>query len=308
MSEALLHVGSRDIEMSNVDKVLFPEDGTTKGDLIEYYRRIADTMLPHMAGRPLTLHRFPDGIDASGFYQKEAADYYPDWIARVTVSKEGGTLKQVVCEDAATLVYLANQGCITPHVWLSRTDRPHHPDRLVIDLDPPDDDFEPVRAAAHWVLDALDEIGLPGWLMTTGSRGVHVTVPLDRGAAFNAVRTLARDLTRLIAHRHPDALTTEVRKAKRRGRLFLDVARNAYAQTAVTPYAVRPKPGAPVATPLERDELDDPSLAADRFRMGNVFRRLGQKQDPWHDIGRHARSIAEPRNRLGQLLAQEDLE
>ena len=290
-------------ETSNEDKALFGDDGPTKGDLIDYYARIADTMLPHMAGRPITMHRFPDGIDADGFYQKDAPDYFPEWIANTRQKKEGGTVDYVLCENAATLAYLANQACITPHVWLSRHDEPDHPDRVVLDLDPADDDFDAVRDAARRVADLLEEIGLVPFFQTTGSRGVHVVAPIRRGPGFDDTRALARDAMRLLASRHDDALTTEVRKGKRRGRLFLDTARNAYAQTMVTPYAVRARPHAPVATPISRRELDASDLGARTYTTANIFRRLGQTDDPWRDIDRHARDLEPARDRLDRIAS-----
>lgn len=292
-------------KISNRDKVLFPDSGVTKGDLIDYYRRIGETMLPHLRGRPLTLHRFPDGIGEEGFYQKEISDYFPDWIDRVTVPKEGGKVTHVLCENVATLAYLANQACITPHIWLSRQDRPRHPDRLVFDLDPPADDFEPVRTSARILARLLDELGLPVFLQTTGSRGIHVVVPLDRSEPFGPVRSFARDLANLLARRHPDRLTVEARKAKRGERVYLDVLRNGYAQTMVAPYSVRARPGAPVATPIEPEELENPDLGSRTYTVQNVFRRLGQKQDPWRGIGRRGRSLTRARERLGRLLAEE---
>lgn len=305
MSEEKIKVGSRIIEVANLDKVMFPDQGITQGDLVDYYRRIAETMLPYLEGRPLTMQRFPDGIDGEGFYQKEAPHYFPDWIRRVSieVKEDGRQQPQVICDDVATLVYLVDQGCITFHVWLSRADKLHHPDRLIFDLDPPDDDFEPVRSAAQSLHDVLEDIGLVPFVMTTGSRGLHVVVPLDRSADFDTVRSFARDLAGVLTKKKPDSLTTEMRKAKRGDRLFLDYLRNSYGQNSVAPYAVRAKPGAPVATPLDWDELSDPDLHSQSYTLENVFRRLGQKEDPWKGMMRHARSLSEPRQRLDELTS-----
>jgi bifunctional non-homologous end joining protein LigD len=241
-------VGRRTVEVSNPDKVLFLDDGITKGDLVDYYRRVAEFMLPHLRDHPVAMERYPDGIAGQRIFQKDVPDYFPHWIDRVKVHKEGGTLQQVVCEDAATLAYLANQACITPPVFLSRTDRP---DQLIFDLDPADDDFEEARVAALWLRSLLEELELPAFAKTTGGKGIHLTVPLDRRADFDTVRGFARDAAEELARRHPDRLTTEQRKDKRKGRLYLDVMRNAYAQTAVPPYAVRARPGATVAAPLD---------------------------------------------------------
>lgn len=297
-----IRVGRRVVSVSSLDKVLFPDTGVTKGDLIEHYRLVARRMVPHVKGRPVSMQRFPDGIAGEGFYQKDAPDYFPDWIRRATVEKKGGTVEHAVVDDAASLVYLANQNCITPHVWLSRADRLRHPDRLIFDLDPPGEDFEAVRFAAVALRDLLGELGLVPFPMTTGGRGIHVLVPLDRKAGFDAVRDFARDAAGLLADRHSDRLTTEVRKNERRGRLFLDVMRNAYAQTAVPPYAVRARPGAPVAIPIAWRELADPELSGGRWNTRNAATRL-RKKDPWEGLTRRARSLSGPRRKLDRLLA-----
>lgn len=273
---------------------MFPDDGLTKGDLVDYYYRISETMLPHVAGRPLTMHRFPNGIDAEGFYQKEAPDYFPQWIERVALEVEGGrTQHQVLCNNVATLVYLANQSCITPHVWLSRADKVRYPDKLIFDLDPPSGDFEIVREAAQALREMLQQVGLVPFVMTTGSKGLHVVTPLDRTVDFDTARAFARRLAEVLAGREPDRFTTETRKNKRRGRLFLDYLRNSYGQHGVAPYAIRAKPGAPVATPLDWDELANRNLHSQSYTMQNIFRRLGQKEDPWRDMMDHARSLME---------------
>ena len=297
-----IRVGRRTVEVSSPDKVLFPESGLTKGDLVDYYRRVAEWMVPYLKDRPLTLHRFPDGIDHAGFVQQHAPDYYPDWIARATVEKEeGGTVTHAVASDAASLVYLANQNVITPHVWLSRVDRPRHPDRLIFDLDPPGGDFDAVRRAAFAVRELLEELGLPAFVMATGSKGLHVVTPLDRRADFDAVRDFVRDASEVLAQRYPADLTVEQRKAKREGRVFLDPLRNTYAHTAVAPYAVRAKPGAPVATPLDWDEVKDPKMQPGRYTIENLFRRLARKEDPWAGMGRRACGLTAARRRLDAL-------
>ncbi len=296
-------VGGQHIELSHQDKLYFPEADLTKGDLVDYYRAIAETMLPHMQARPLSLQRFPDGLEGGGFYQKEVPDHFPAWIDRVTieVKEKETTQAQVVCNKAETLVYLANQGCLTPHGWLSRSDRLHHPDRLIFDLDPPGDDFEAVRQAAYRLRAMLQAVELVPFVMTTGSQGLHLVVPLDRSADFDAVRRFARDVAERVVARAPEQLTLETQKDKRRGRLFLDYLRNAYAQTSVVPYAVRPQPQAPVATPLDWEELDREDLHPQRYTIENIFRRLGQKADPWREIDRQARSLSEARRPLEAL-------
>ncbi|MFJ8623824.1 non-homologous end-joining DNA ligase [Kitasatospora sp. NPDC093550] len=299
-----LRVGGRTVELSRPDKVLFPEDGITKADLAAYYRSVARRMLPQLRGRPLMLERHPDGVDRSGFLQKDVPGHFPEWVHRVELPKEDGTVTYAVCDDTATLLYLAGQAVITPHRFLSRADRPDHPDRLVFDLDPPGEDFAPVREAARLLHALLDELELPSAVMTTGSRGLHVLVPLDRRDGFDEVRAFARELADLLVARHPDRLTTEARKRSRRGRLYLDVQRNAYAQTAVAPYAVRARPGAPVAAPVSWADLDDPDLTARRWTLATGDRLL--KDDPWRDVPRRGRSLNPARRRLAALADRPD--
>jgi bifunctional non-homologous end joining protein LigD len=301
MTVETLRLNSRQIDLSNQNKLYFPESGITKGDVVNYYRRIADWMLPHVAGRPLTMQRFPNGIEGQGFYQKDAPDYFPDWIKRQDLEKSGGTVSHVVCDDQATLVYLANQGCITPHLWLSKMDQPRHPDRMIFDLDPSGTEIEEVRFAARSMRELLQELGLESYLMTTGSKGFHVVVPLRPELDFDEVRTFARDAASLLAGREPRRFTVEQRKAERRGRVFLDYFRNGYAQTAVAPYAVRAIEGAPVATPVGWRELNR-KLTPGKYHLGNLFRRLAQKHDPWESIAKRPQSLAGARRKLEDLL------
>jgi bifunctional non-homologous end joining protein LigD len=301
-----LRFGPYSFETSHEDKIFFPDEGITKGDLIDYYKQVAEFLLPYIKDRPLTMRRYPDGITGESFFQKEAGDYFPDWIDRVEVKKEGGTVTHVVCNNTATLVYLANQASIELHPWLSRTSKLDYPDQLIIDLDPPGDDFSRARFAARALREIFEELDLRAFLKTTGSRGLHVLAPLDRSANFETVRDFARDVARLLVRRHPDKLTIEARKEKRRGRLLIDIARNGYAQTAVAPYSVRAKAGAPVATPLDWDELSDNRLDSRRYNIKNIFRRLGRKADPWEGLARAARSLERPRRRLNAMLEKEE--
>jgi bifunctional non-homologous end joining protein LigD len=284
--------GRNEVELSNEDKVFFPEDGITKGALIDYYARIADRLLPHLEGRPLVVQRFPDGIAESGFYQKQASDHLPDWIRTVEVELKGSddTQDLVVCDGRETLVYLANQACVVLHPWLCRAESLDRPDLLVVDVDPPgSEDFGAVRRAARQVKTLLEELDLPCFVKLTGSKGVHVVVPLDGSDDFDAVRSFARDAASVLAGREPETLTTEQRRDERHGRVYLDVGRNAYGQTAVAPYSVRPLPGAPVAAPLAWDELG--RVGPQHVTLRNIFRRLAQRDDPWHDLWRQARSL-----------------
>jgi bifunctional non-homologous end joining protein LigD len=238
-------VGCHPIHFSKADKTFFPGDGITKADLVDYYEQMADTMVVHLRGRPLMIARYPDGIAGKGFYQKDVPDYFPDWIHRVDLAKEQGTVTHVVCDEAGSLVYLAAQACITPHVWLSRADRPHHPDRLVFDLDPSGNDFSAVRAAAQMLGGALEGLGLPSYVQLTGSRGLHVVVPLDRRADFGAVRNFARDVAVLLAARDPGRLTIEQRNAV--GACFstscaTPTAKRQLHRTRFGPFRARPLP------------------------------------------------------------------
>ncbi|MFD5322326.1 non-homologous end-joining DNA ligase [Streptomyces sp. NPDC127092] len=293
-----VRVGRRTVEVPRPDKVLFPADGLTKADLADYYRRVARHMVPHLRGRPLMLERHPDGIDDSGFMQKDVPEHFPDWLARTELPKADGSVTYALCDDAASLVYLAGQACVTPHRWLSRADRPDHPDRLVFDLDPPGDDFASVLRAARRLRALLDDLELPSLPMTTGSRGLHVVVPLVRRDTFDEVRAFAREVAELLAARHPDELTTAARKKDRRGRLYLDVQRNGYGQTAVAPYAVRARPGAPIAAPLDWAELEEPGLTARRWTLRDAEELLDR--EPWRDAPR-GHSAGAARRRLAAL-------
>lgn len=294
-----LTFGALVVETSSEDKVLYPDAGITKRQVIEYYRRVADYALPFVENRFLTLQRFPGGLEEDGFYQQARDDYFPDFVEGQRADRVGGgEVEHISVKNAAGLVYLANQNTLTFHAWLSRRDRLHHPDRMVIDLDPPDHDFGPVRDAARLTGDFLRELGLRPYVMTTGSRGLHVVVPLDRSAGFDTVRDFAARVAGVLAARHADRLTAEQRKSKRRGRLYLDVMRNAYGQTAVMPYSLRARPGAPVATPLDWDELGGGEFDAQTWHIGNLFRRLGQVEAPWAHMKRHAAGIDAARDAL----------
>ena len=305
MTTESVKVGRRVVEISNADKVLFPDDGITELDVADYYHRVASLMLPHVKGRPVSMRRFPAGVKRKGFIQKEIPEHFPPWVRRVTVERErGGKVTHVVCDNPETLVYLADQACITPDIWLSRVPKLRHPDKMIFDLDPADGDFRLVRDAARILKEVLEEIGLVPYVMTTGGRGLHVTVPLAQKDDFDAVRAFSREVAELVAAQEPDMLTTEQRKAKRRGRLFLDVMRNSYGQHAVAPYAVRAAAGAPVAAPLAWDELEDRRLHARRYTIRNLSARLGRRRDPWKGIWRRRRSLAGPRRRLDALRSR----
>jgi bifunctional non-homologous end joining protein LigD len=294
--ETFLRAGRRRVRISNPDKVLFPADGITKADLAGYYATVAPAMVPHVRDRPLNLWRWNAGIERPVVVQQEIPKGAPDWVRRVEVPRRrGGTVVHVVGGEVATLVWLANQNCITPHAWTGRADRPGQPDRLVFDLDPPDSDadahFPAIRAGALELGDVLRELGLEPFAMTSGSRGVHVMAPLRRRARADEARATAGTIAERLAERRPDELTTAWRKEKRGGRVLVDVARNTYAQTTVAPYAVRAIPGAPVATPLAWEELEEPDLHPRRWTLATVPERLERTGDPWEGIAAAARPL-----------------
>lgn len=290
-------------ELSNTGKVLFPDDGLTKGDLVDYYAQVADAMLPYLKDRPIAMARYPDGITKQRIFQKNPGKYFPDWITSVEVKKEGGTLRHVVCDKAATLLYLANQAVIEFHVFLSRVDSLECADQVVVDFDPPDNDgFDQARQCALWLRSLLeDELGLTSYVKTTGGKGLHVHVPLNRKQGFEETRTFAREASQVLAARHPDVVTVEQRVQARGHRVYADVMRDAYAQTVVAPFTVRARPGAHVATPLHWAEVEDPALAPGRFTPRTVPERLASTDDPWADMTRHRYDIAAARDRLTKL-------
>lgn len=302
-----MRIGGHDIDISSRDKVFFPAAGLTKGDLVDYYATVAETMVPHMKRYGVSMERYPDGIDGKSFFHKDTPDYFPDWIETVNVPKrEGGSFNAPIVDSKAALVYLADQAVLTPHLYLSRAVDLEHPDKMIYDLDPPEgiEDFDAVRQAALDIRGALRELDLDAWVQTTGSKGFHVVVPLDRSAEFDEVRKFAHDVALLLVRRNESAYTLEARKAKRGGRIFLDTLRNAYGSSAVSPYGVRAREGAPVATPVTWDEVAQGVSPRD-WTIENVPRRLAQKDDPWADLMRHASSITRRRKNLDKLLERE---
>ena len=290
------------VEISKPGKELFPESeagpAVTKLDLARYYESVATVMLPHVKDRPVNMQRFPNGIAGSAFYEKKAPSHFPDFVRRVEVDTADGSQQQVVVADARTLVYLAQQACITPHTWLSRADGLERPDQLVFDLDPTVPGLPAVRRATRLVGELLDDLGLTSVLKTTGSRGYHVLVPLRRTESFDDVRTFARKVAQVLVDREPDLLTLEARKDKRGDRVLVDVQRNAYGQTAIPPYAVRARPGAPVATPITWDELS--RVKPDQHTVHTIARRLSRGGDRWAELPA-PQSLGRARERLGRL-------
>jgi bifunctional non-homologous end joining protein LigD len=308
MTSDVVRDGRITVELSHPGKVLFPESpagpAVTKGDLVGYYLAVADPMLPLVAGRPVTMIRYPDGITAHPILQKNTPAYFPDWVTRAEVPKQGGSVRHVICDKRATLAYLANQACVEVHVFLSTAGSLDRPDQLIFDLDPPDDgQFAGVRRAAVLLRELLEsDLGLTTYVKTTGGKGLHVHVPLDAEQDFDAVRQFARQAGDVLAARAPDLVTTEQRKAKRGGLIYADMMRNAYGQHAAAPYSVRGRPGAPVATPLDWAEVADDGLSPHQFTVATVPGRL-DGDDPWASLPRRRYSARRAAERLSKLTA-----
>jgi bifunctional non-homologous end joining protein LigD len=292
--------GELTVACSNVERVMFPEAGITKGELIAYYRDVADLMVPELRGRPLTVVRYTRGIDRGGFFQKHHQKHFPAWLDHVTAGSKTRVDYPIV-DSAAGLVYMANQGAIELHVWTSRKDALDRPDMLVVDLDPPAGRFDLVRRAAVLLRELFEQLGLPAFVKLTGSKGMHVIAPLDDAATFDEVGALATRIGAVLCRRHPDFLTMEFYKKDRKGRLFVDVMRNAIGATLVAPYSLRGRPGAPVSAPIAWSEVDDPALAADGVRLRDVRDRLDRTGDPWRDLRAAPGSIAGAARALDQL-------
>lgn len=290
------------VAITSPGRILFPRDNITKKDLIDYYQRIAPVMIPYMKNRLLTMQRFPDGIDHEGFFHKNIPDYFPKWIRRVSVKKkEGGSVHYMVCNNAASLVYLANAACITPHLFLSKIDKLEYPDQMIFDLDPSKkNDFASVKHVAKIMKQLLEELGLVPFVKTTGSRGLHVLVPLDRKLDYATVRAFAYQIAQVVAAAEPKLVTLEVRKAKRAGKVFIDTLRNSFTATAVAPYAVRAHPGAPVATPIYWQDLDIPRFHSQTYTIENIFERIDHEGDAWKGMNRSARSLKAAMKRVLQ--------
>jgi bifunctional non-homologous end joining protein LigD len=304
VADSAVAVGGITVELTRPGKVLFPRDSITKSDLAEYYRTAAPWMLPYLRGRPLALARYPDGIDGQRIFQKNVTRNFPGWVTRTEVAKQDGTLCQVIADKAATLVFLAGQACIELHAFLSRHGGYVCPDQLVVDLDPPDGrHFGAAREAALLVRDVLEnELNLTTYVKTTGGKGLHVHLPLDGHGDTGEGLEFAHALAGLMAARRPDLITTEQRRGQRGGLVYADVMRNAYAQTVIVPYAVRARPGAPVAMPLAWDEVEDPGLAPGAFTLRTVPGWLDKRErDPWAGMARHRYRVARAHERLARL-------
>jgi bifunctional non-homologous end joining protein LigD len=292
--------GDITVACTNVDRVVFPDCGITKGEVIAYYKDVAPVMVPELRDRPLTMERFTKGIDKGGFFQKHAQKHFPPWIGRI----ELGTKTRVeypLCDSDAALVYFANQGGIAFHVWTSRKDAPDHPDEIVFDLDPPDGGFEMVRRTALLLRELFGELELPAFVKTTGSKGLHVIVPTDGKAPYAEVAALCNQIAARLCMREPELVTTEFYKKDRKGRLFLDTMRNALGATFVAAYSLRGKPGAPVSAPIEWEEVEDPAVRADGFRLRDIRARLDRIGDPWSHLRRTLGSVEAAAAKLATL-------
>ena len=292
--------GDLHVATTHLDRVVFPDAGIAKGDVLAYYHRVADVMVPQLADRALTMERFTKGIDAGGFFQKHVQKHYPAWIERATMPGKT-VVTYPICNSAAALVYFANQGGVAFHVWTSRTHAPDRPDLIVFDLDPPDGKFELVRRVARLLHELLNDLELPSFVKTTGSKGLHVVVPTDGAAPFADVDALCSAIAKRLCARHPDLVTVEFYKKDRKGRLFFDTMRNAPGATFVAAYSLRGKPGAPVSAPIAWHEVDDPALAPDGFRLRDVPARLDRLGDLWSTLRKHLGSVAAATAKLAAL-------
>jgi bifunctional non-homologous end joining protein LigD len=287
--------------ITHPDKLLFPEDGITKGDLAAYYQAIAPAMLPHLLARPITMERFPNGIGEKGFLQKDVKKGFPDWLERVEAPKKDGVVHYAIVRDERSLLWVVNQNTITPHVWVSRAPELFYPDICVFDLDPSEENPETLRAAALALRDLLTELGLPSWPKTSGSKGFHFVVPLDGKSDSGVVSHFAHHVGALLVKRHPDLFTQEFSKADRGKRILIDTGRNGYGATFAAAYAVRPKPGAPVSAPCTWEELERGEVHPRTFTLRTMSDRIAKVGDLWEDLRTRKRSLKQPITRLEQL-------
>ena len=273
---------------------MFPDCGVTKGELAEYYALVAPLMVPHLAGRPVTLERYHKGIGDKGFFQKNVAKGAPEWLERIAVPKTDGVVTYAIVRDARGLGWLANQNCITPHVWTSRVPALAHPDLCVFDLDPLEDDPAVLRSATLLLRDLLAELGLSSCVKTSGSKGFHVVVPLDGTADCGQVARFAHAVGRAFVQRDPAHLTQEFYKANRSGRILVDTGRNEFGATYAATYAVRPKPNAPVSAPCTWDEVESGAATPQAFTLRTMARRLDAVGDVWSAVFARPHALPAP--------------
>jgi bifunctional non-homologous end joining protein LigD len=275
---------SSEARITHPEKMLFPDDGITKGELAAYYEQVAPLMLPHLAGRPITMERFPAGIGETGFLQKNVIKGFPEWLKRVEAPKKGGTVHYPLADDARALQWLANQNTITLHVWPSRAPRINRPDICVVDLDPSREDPDVLRAAALSVRDVFAELGFTSWVKTSGSKGFHIVVPMKDGATFRESAKLADRVSAILIDRDPEHLTLEFSKADRHGRILIDTGRNRPGATFAAAYTVRPKPGAPVSAPCTWPEVERGEVHPQSFTLRTMAGRIARVGDLWDGL------------------------
>ncbi len=287
--------------ISHPEKILFPEDGITKGDLAAYYEAMAPFILPHLRGRPVTMERYPQGIGRKGFWQKDVSKGFPEWLQRVEVPKKDGVVHHAVITDSRSLLWVTNQNTITQHVWTSRVPELYYPDICVFDLDPSTDDQASLRAAAIGLRDLLAALTLPSWIKTTGSKGYHIVVPLDGKTKMGDVARFANGVGTLFVSHAPDHLTQEFAKVDRRGRIYVDTGRNAYSATFAAAYTVRARPGAPVSAPCTWEEVAAAAASPGAFTLRGMPARVAQVGDVWADMRRRGYSLKRAAAKLEAL-------
>ena len=287
--------------ISHPEKVLFPDDSITKGDLAAYYEAMAPILLPHLRGRPITMERYPAGIGRKGFWQKDVSKGFPEWLKRVEVPKKDGVVHHPVLTDTRSLLWVTNQNTITQHVWTSRVPDLYYPDICVFDLDPSKDDLAELRAAAIGLRDLLTTLKLPSWIKTSGSKGFHIVVPLDGKADTGQVSRFAHAFGKLFVSHAPEHLTQEFSKVDRRGRIYVDTGRNDYSATFAAAYTVRAKRGAPVSAPCTWDEVASGKVEPASFTLRNMPERVANVGDVWADLKKRGYSLKRPIERLREL-------
>jgi bifunctional non-homologous end joining protein LigD len=283
---------------------MFPDEGITKGDLAAYYEAVAPLILPHLSGRPLTMERYPQGIGAKGFWQKDVSKGFPEWLQRVEIPKKDGVVNYPVITDQRSLMWVTNQNTITQHIWISRLPDLDYPDLCVFDLDPSKDDVKSVRGAAVGLRDLLAELGLPSWVKTTGSKGFHIAVPIDGKTPMGTVVRFANAVGSFFVTLAPNQLTQEFSKVDRRGRIYVDTGRNGFSATFAAAYTVRARPHAPVSAPCTWEEIERGEIKPDTFTIKNMPARVAKVGDLWADMRKRGRSLTQPMERLRKLTAR----
>jgi bifunctional non-homologous end joining protein LigD len=278
----VIKANGQTIAITHGSKLLFPEAGITKQELIDYYHKISEYILPFLKDRPITIQCFPQGIVKAGYFRQHRMIDSPKWLKTAKLKKKDGTyMAHNLCQDTASLVYLANQNTITIHRWLSKIDKPHYPDVFVIDLDPPEGRFDLARKGAKLLREEISKTNHQAFVMTTGSKGLHVLIPTVTELSFEEAKEFLLRIIEPVIEKYSDEFCIEVQKAKRANRVYFDILRNAYGQTAITPYSVRALERAPVATPLLWEELDEHELYSGKYTIRNIFNRINNTKMPF---------------------------